>query len=151
MTLDPKGKVAFKNLAPMLSVESVERTRDFYCHKLGFTCLNTVEWEGRLGWCLLGSGGPRSAPDSPWRVELMFSAAGADCTGQDRATRKGVILYLHPEDVVALHALYTSRGVAVSDLRVTFYHMKEFEVEDPDGYQLWFGQETTEPATPDRD
>jgi hypothetical protein len=23
--------------------------------------------------------------------------------------------------------------------------MKEFELEDPDGYQLWFGEDTVEP------
>jgi hypothetical protein len=29
-----------------------------------------------------------------------------------------------------------------SDLRVTFYGMKEFEARDPDSHMVWFGQET---------
>ncbi len=37
----------------------------------------------------------------------------------------------------------------VSELRVTFYGMKEFEVRDPDGHILWFGQETDDPPTPE--
>jgi len=139
--------MSLRNLVPMLAVESGERTVDFYVNKLGFTLLNSMQFEGRLGWCILGAGGPRGdGPDCPWRVEIMFSVRGAEC-GADRDTRKGVIMYFYPEDVVALHALCKSRGVKVSDLRVTFYHMKEFDLEDPDGYQLWFGQETSEPPT----
>lgn len=137
----------FKSLTPMLAVESVERTRDFYCDRLGFECLNTMEFEGKLGWCVIGAGGRTAGPDSPCRVELMFSASGVEC-GADRDTRKGVIMYLHPEgDVAALHARYRAAGLPAGDLRVTFYNMKEFTVEDPDGYQLWFGQETDEPPT----
>jgi hypothetical protein len=37
--------------------------------------------------------------------------------------------------------------LAVTDLRVAIYGMKEFELRDPDGYWLWFGQSTNEPAT----
>ena len=55
--------------------------------------------------------------------------------------------YFYPDNVVALHESLKSRGYTVSDLRVTFYQMKEFEMEDPDGYQLWFGQETDESPT----
>jgi hypothetical protein len=29
--------------------------------------------------------------------------------------------------------------------------MKEFELEDPDGYQLWFGEDTDEPPNGLRD
>jgi uncharacterized glyoxalase superfamily protein PhnB len=54
-----------------------------------------------------------------------------------------------PEDVVALHAEAKGKAFQVSDLRVTFYGMKEFEVRDPDGHILWFGQETDEPPTPE--
>jgi uncharacterized glyoxalase superfamily protein PhnB len=51
--------------------------------------------------------------------------------------------------VVALHAEAKGKAFQVSDLRVTFYGMKEFEVRDPDGHILWFGQETDEPPTPE--
>lgn len=133
----------------MLAVESVERARDFYVGKLGFTLLNSMEWEGRLGWAIVGAGGP-SGPgkDDPWRVELMFSRQEDGRGGADRETRHGVILYLYPKGVEALHALYRSIGLPVTDLRVTFYKMKEFTIEDPDGYQVWFGEDTNDPPTP---
>jgi hypothetical protein len=37
--------------------------------------------------------------------------------------------------------------LAVTDLRVTVYGMKEFEVRDPENDWLWFGQETDDPPT----
>lgn len=143
-----------KSLTPMLVVESVERARDFYCQKLGFDCLNSMEWEGKLGWCILGTGGTRPGwakantdpKDVPCNVEIMLSADGGECVGSCRATRRGVIMYFYPEDVVALHGVFKSRGAPVSELRTTFYHMTEFTVEDPDGYQLWFGAATAESA-----
>jgi uncharacterized glyoxalase superfamily protein PhnB len=58
-----------------------------------------------------------------------------------------VICYSYPEDVAALHAEIKHKGFQVSDLRVTFYGMKEFELRDPDGHILWFGQETDERPT----
>ena len=59
------------------------------------------------------------------------------------------IYYFYPENVVDLHAEVKQKEFQVSDLRVTFYGMKEFEVRDPDGHILWFGQETDEPPTPE--
>ena len=42
-----------------------------------------------------------------------------------------------------------AKGHEVSDLAVRFYGMKEFELLDPDGHVLVFGQETDEPVTPE--
>jgi uncharacterized glyoxalase superfamily protein PhnB len=50
-------------------------------------------------------------------------------------------------NVVDLHAEAKRKDFQVIDLRVTFYGMKEFEVRDPDGHILWFGQGTDEPPT----
>jgi hypothetical protein len=43
------------------------------------------------------------------------------------------IARIHPENVVDLHAEAKRKEFQVSDLRVTFYGMKEFEVRNPDG------------------
>jgi uncharacterized glyoxalase superfamily protein PhnB len=59
------------------------------------------------------------------------------------------IYYFYPENVVDLHAEVKRKELQASDLRATFYGMKEFEVRDPDGHILWFGQETDEPPTPE--
>lgn len=57
------------------------------------------------------------------------------------------VYYFYPDDVIALHAAWKDDHLAVTDLRVTAYGMKEFELRDPDGYWLWFGQESSDPPT----
>jgi uncharacterized glyoxalase superfamily protein PhnB len=59
------------------------------------------------------------------------------------------IYYFYPDNVMDLHAEVKRQAFQVSELRVTFYGMKEFEVRDPDGHILWFWQETDEPPTPE--
>jgi uncharacterized glyoxalase superfamily protein PhnB len=60
-----------------------------------------------------------------------------------------VFYYFYPEDVAALHASLVEAGREVTDLVVRFYGMKEFELTDPDGHVLVFGQETDESPTPE--
>jgi uncharacterized glyoxalase superfamily protein PhnB len=59
------------------------------------------------------------------------------------------IYYFYPDSVVEVHADLKRQAFQVSNLRVTFYGMKEFDVRDPDGHILWFGQATDEPPTPE--
>jgi hypothetical protein len=61
--------------------------------------------------------------------------------------RMANIARIRPGNVVGLHAEAKRKEFQVSDVRVTFYGMKEFEVRDPDGHILWFGQGTDEPPT----
>jgi hypothetical protein len=61
--------------------------------------------------------------------------------------RMANIARIQPENVVDLHAEAKRKEFQVSDLRVTFYGMKECEVRDPDGHILWFGQGTDETPT----
>ena len=42
---------------------------------------------------------------------------------------------------------YACHALAPTELRVTYYGMQEFELRDPDGYWLWFGEDTDEPPT----
>ena len=124
-------------LTPMLSVTDLARTIAFYCDQLGFRCV------GKFG-----------DPDPVWchlvrdDVDLMFNAPpAAEMTELPRRAKDFQIYYCYPDDVIALHASWKARQLPVTDLRVTDYGMKEFELRDPDGYWLWFGQSTTEPAT----
>ena len=57
------------------------------------------------------------------------------------------VYYFYPDGVSALHDEWKRKDLPVSDLRVATYCMKEFELRDPDGYWLWFGQSATEPPT----
>ncbi|KAB2912201.1 MAG: hypothetical protein F9K29_19985 [Hyphomicrobiaceae bacterium] len=46
------------------------------------------------------------------------------------------------------HAAWKSKGLSVDGLRVTDYGMTEFELRDPDGYWLWFGQAAGKAVAP---
>lgn len=74
----------------------------------------------------------------------MFTRCCVPDAPLDAPARQAASFYFYPDDVVALHQQLTARGHPAGKLRVTFYHMKEFELIDPDGYQLIFGQDTGE-------
>lgn len=117
----------------MLGVADVQRSLDFYSDALSFEETGRFEHDGRLEWAHIASGG----------AELMLTRM--DGVEAGRLGRRQLFLYFYPTDVVDLHARLQRDGYSPTDLRVTFYQMKEFELEDPDGYQLWFGQDTDEP------
>ena len=79
----------------------------------------------------------------------MFNAPPRNTVVRDvpRSSKNYQIFYFNSDDVEALHAELKGKGLDVTDLRVTVYGMKEFELRDPDDYWLWFGQETDEPPT----
>jgi catechol 2,3-dioxygenase-like lactoylglutathione lyase family enzyme len=124
-------------LTPMLSVADLGRTIAFYCNDLGFQCVHKFGDPDPV-WCHL----KRDA------VELMFNQPpAAEMAELPRRAKDFQVFYFYPDDIVAQHATWKAKGLPVTDLRVTSYGMKEFELRDPDGYWLWFGQSTTEPAT----
>lgn len=124
-------------LMPMLSVRDLKRTMAFYCDELGFTRTGTFG-EPDPVWCHLER-------DS---VHMMFNQPpAAEMAELPRRAKDFQIFYFYPDDVAGLRAAWRAKGVAVSDLRVTVYAMKEFELRDPDDYRLWFGQNTSEPPT----
>lgn len=125
------------NLRPMLAVRDLPATVRFYVEKLGFNCC------GLFGdppvWAELERDGTAIMFNAPPRTEVERDVP--------LKSKDYQIFYFNTDDVVALHQEFKSRGVAVTDLRVTLYEMKEFEARDPDGHWLWFGQPTDEPPT----
>ena len=114
-----------KRLIPMLPVESMPASVDFYCGKLGFEVeKRNDDW----GWALLRFD----------ECRLMVDQSINANPGQPRDS----ILYLYPEDVVEYHQQLRKNGLVVPDLDVTFYGLTEFRIGDPDGNRLWIGQST---------
>lgn len=122
---------------PMLSVSDLRRTMAFYCDRLGFRLVSKFG-EPDPVWCMLDRDG----------VKLMFNQPPAEeMKDLPQRAKDFQIYYFYPDDVKALHAAWKTQGLPVGDLRVTEYRMREFELRDPDGYWLWFGQETADPPT----
>lgn len=59
------------------------------------------------------------------------------------------ILFLQTDDVAAMHAGIRARGGSPSEVeKVNWIKMLMFEVRDPDGHTLWFGQSYDMPHSP---
>jgi catechol 2,3-dioxygenase-like lactoylglutathione lyase family enzyme len=125
-----------KRLVPMLSVTDLGQTIGFYRDELGFNVTNS--FGSPPVWCFLERDG----------IALMFNQPpAAEMAELPRRARDFQVYYCYPDDVVALHQAWRQKGLPVTDLRVTVYGMREFELRDPDGYWLWFGQSTGDPPT----
>jgi catechol 2,3-dioxygenase-like lactoylglutathione lyase family enzyme len=126
----------------MLNVADIERSLSFYQTIAGFELVSPRQALEQWRWAHIQAGD----------CELMLSESGGPASPPapiDAAEDDGwpAIYYFYPENVVALHGEIRRQGFQATDLRVTFYGMKEFELRDPDGHILRFGQATDEPQT----
>ncbi|EKS33823.1 VOC family protein [Afipia clevelandensis] len=124
-------------LIPMLSVSDLTLSIAFYRDRLGFNVIN-VFGEPEPKWCMIGRDAIKFMLNEPPRAETDTVPLHA---------KNFQVYYFYPDDVASLHAAWKSDGLPVTDLRVTLYGMKEFELRDPDNYWLWFGQECNDPPT----
>jgi uncharacterized glyoxalase superfamily protein PhnB len=72
---------------------------------------------------------------------------------QESRARGSAILFFQTDDVAALHEAIRLRGGHPSEMeKVNWITMRMFEIRDPDGHTLWFGQSYDQPdvrsATP---
>jgi catechol 2,3-dioxygenase-like lactoylglutathione lyase family enzyme len=110
-----------------LLVSDLAQSTAFYSGVLGFDV--HVSSEQRGAEAVLG----------PARIQLR----APDTPHQ---TPKPSILFFETDDIGALHTLVAQQGGAPSDLaRVNWIKMEMFEIRDPDGHTLWFGQSFHEP------
>jgi uncharacterized glyoxalase superfamily protein PhnB len=129
-----------KDLVPILMCVDVRKSVAFYRDVLGFEVTDRMDDVGRSGFASVRNGGVRLMLASPTYVPEAPKVDGRLTSAH---------YYFYPEDVVALWESIREKGHETSDLAVRFYGMKEFELLDPDGHVLVFGQETDEPVTPE--
>jgi lactoylglutathione lyase len=124
----------FTKLTPNLLVASVERSLAFYVDTLGFERGITVPDASPFAFASVTSGA----------AEIFFNdAAGAvkeypgfggkpiGCTGT---------LFVELQGVDALHDRIEAAVTIVMPLATKFYGMREFAIEDPDGYVITFAE-----------
>jgi uncharacterized glyoxalase superfamily protein PhnB len=117
-----------QELVPLLFVEDIGRSADFYRERLGFEM--TMKWEpaGKLSWCRLEHG----------RASLMLQQALPEEDGPAEGRGRGVGFYFNCHDADAMHADLASRGLSLAAPKASFYGMNQLFVKDPDGYELCF-------------
>lgn len=127
-------------LTPMLMCKDVQTAITFYTDVLGFTVNGRMDNIGTSGWAALQNG--------PATIMLAIPSyiPRAELT-DGRFTQS--TYYYYVKDVVGLQARVRDKGYETSELMVRFYGLKEFEMLDPEGHMMTFGQETDEPPTPE--
>jgi uncharacterized glyoxalase superfamily protein PhnB len=124
--LEQEFNMKMTRLIPMLPVKSMAASVDFYCEMLGFEVeTGNDEW----GWAML-------------RFDECRLMVDQSINGHSDNPRDS-ILYLYPDDLVEYHRQVQENGLVVPELNITFYGIKEFRIDDPDGNRLWIGQSTS--------
>ena len=117
-----------------LIVSDVARSVAFYRQVLGFTSVAVREAFDFPAVAEVVSG--------PARIQLGIRRGAAERS--DRASPR--VVFLETEDVVAMHAGLRARGGQPSELeKVNWIKMRVFEIRDPDGHTLWFGESFHQP------
>ena len=84
----------------------------------------------------------------PARIQIGPGDATVDSTGE-RRPRGSAMLFFETDDVAAMREAVRSRGGTPGELeKVNWIKMRIFEIRDPDGHTIWFGQSFQEPDAP---
>ena len=128
-----------RNVIPMLATGDMEETVRFYRDALGFDLRDRFESGGRTWWCEMMRDGH----------VLMFTAheVDVDAPGARMGFRQTSINVYLDSGIEDLHARLKRGGYTVSEMRVTFYRIREFDLTDPSGYTVLIGQPTDEAPT----
>lgn len=130
-----------KSIMPIITVDSVDRIRDFYVETLGFDHLmGAVGKDGRFDFVTVVKDGAR----------IMFARSSAALPEQPAAAVKQPVgIYLEVADVAAYYAALEKKGVQITDpLTLQWWGDQTFKVLDPCGYEIWFYQTAGEPRPP---
>lgn len=124
---EPTERVS--SLTPMLVARDLGATLAFYRDLLGFTVRGTWPAEGEPTWCHVVHGG----------AELMF-VTSEEAGFWSQPPKVSGVLYLHVDDLDALHTRLRDQAKILWGPEPTDYGMREFAIEDVNGYVLSFGE-----------
>jgi uncharacterized glyoxalase superfamily protein PhnB len=133
-------------LTPNFAVADIRQTVQFYRENLGFELVMAVPaTQDGVDTQLAGDKKYVYAMMQREQVELMFqqrdsfhediSLAGNESIGAS------VSFYMEGKDIEPFYAELKSRDIQVSDLKLTWYGIKEFYMKDNNGYILGFAEE----------
>ena len=123
-----------KKLTPNLIVSRVERSLEFYEGVLGFTRGMTVPDQSPFVFASVTSG----------PVEIFFNDQAGAVKEYPGFAGKPIgatgTLFIEVEGVNALHDRLKASVKVVMPIETKFYGMREFAIEDPDGYVITFAE-----------
>jgi uncharacterized glyoxalase superfamily protein PhnB len=124
---------ALEGLTPNLVVSDMDRSVAFYRDVLGFSVFATQPETAPFVFAWLQHG--------PVNVFLnALEAARAEYPAFSTVQSGTWTMFMTTDDVDALHERVAGRVKVVMPLETKFYGMREFAIEDPDGYVITFAQ-----------
>ena len=131
----------FADVTPNLVVSSVERSLAFYRDVLGFSLVTTVPEAAPFAFAWMRRDGVSVFLNSVEAVRADHAELGARPIGGT-----ATIYIMVEADSIAggideLFASIGSRARAFMPLTTQFYGIREFGIEDPDGYPIFFAQQ----------
>jgi catechol 2,3-dioxygenase-like lactoylglutathione lyase family enzyme len=127
-------------LSRYLAVAEIARSIAFYRDLLGFDVGSVRDENGVPAEVEVRYG--------PALIQLAVRDSAPDSTGAPRP-RGSAILFFQTDDVAVMRDAVTARGGKPSELeKVNWIKMRMFDIKDPDGHTLWFGQSFQQPDSP---
>jgi uncharacterized glyoxalase superfamily protein PhnB len=134
----------FADVTPNLVVADVGRSLAFYRDLLGFAVTATVPDAGPLAFAWMQRDGVSVFLNSLESVRAEHS----DLASRPIGGTATLFIVLEADDVAGgVDALFTSvssRARVIMQPKNQFYGMREFGIEDPDGYVILFAQRIAE-------
>jgi uncharacterized glyoxalase superfamily protein PhnB len=121
----------------MLMCDDVPASIAFYTEVLGLEVEGRMDRIGRSGWASLIKGPVHVMLASP-----TYVPPGVKVDGRFPQS----IYYFYVQGIEELHARARERGRRPTDIEQRFYDQREFQLVDPDGHVLVFGEHS--PARP---
>ena len=124
-----------QKLTPNLVVRDVAASMEFYCRVLGFERGMTVPEQAPFVFGIVTCGG----------VEVFFNDRNA-VTGErpdlgGREVGGALTLYIEVEGIDELLQTVQQHGVKITmAMKEQFYGMREFGMEDPEGWEITFAE-----------
>jgi catechol 2,3-dioxygenase-like lactoylglutathione lyase family enzyme len=131
----------FSHVTPNLVVASVERSLAFYRDVLGFSLVTTVPDAAPFAFAWVQRDGVSVFLNSLESVRDGHSELAARPLGGTNALFITLEAGTIAEGVDAMFASIGSRARVIMELKDQFYGMREFGIEDPDGYVIFFAQQ----------
>ncbi len=134
----------FESLTPNIMVADVARSLKFYHNILGFSIFTTLpSGDPPYDWAMVGRDGAL--------LMLQSQASLAEELPLFTQSEPGGALtfFIKVDDAEGLFASIRKQVRTIKAPYTSFYNMREFVIEDPDGYFLTFAQDISDEGIPD--
>ncbi len=130
----------FTDVTPNLLVTDIDRSTAFYRDVLGFSVVTTVPDAAPFVFVWVQRGGVNVFLNARETVEADMASLADRPIGGTATLFMTIEAPTATDGIDALFARIQSAATVVMPLKDQFYGMREFGIEDPDGYVIFFAQ-----------